>query len=443
MNQRQYLIKGTLFLTLAGLLTRIGGFFYKIFLSRTIGAKEIGLYQLTVPVLSLCMAVACGGIQTAISRFTAEYHAQKDSSAAKKILKCSLLFSGGLSVLCAVSIHQNASWIAANYLLEPSCEILLQIIACSLPFAVTHACISGYFIGIKNISVSAVSQLIEQLLRMGTAFLFYGLFQNTNRTMDARVMALGQVAGELSSALYCIYYLCYAKKHTDFSASTATSLTGCGALKKVLSVSFPLGLNRILMCVLQSMEAALLPQKLQHFGMTSHSALASYGTLTGMALPLILFPTALTSAISTLLLPTVSEAQALHQDDKISITVKTSIITSFSMGFCFLLAFLLYGTFIGTVLFESTEAGIYIQSLAWICPFLYLNTTLISVLHGIGKTSAVFVWNLLAFGIRLAAVIWAVPHLGIQGYLLGTIGSQFFLSCCICFSLRQYLFSKV
>ena len=139
MNQRQYLIKGTFLLTAAGLLTRIAGFFYKIFLSRTIGAKEIGLFQLTLPVFSLCMAIACGGIQTAISRFTAQYHAKKENSAARRILLCGLLLAAGLAALCALLLSVYSHWIAENYLLEPSCQILLQIIACSLPFAVIHS----------------------------------------------------------------------------------------------------------------------------------------------------------------------------------------------------------------------------------------------------------------------------------------------------------------
>ena len=60
-----YLIKGTFWLTAAGLITRTAGFFYKIFLSRIIGAEEIGLFQLCMPLYTFCLAAASGGIQTA------------------------------------------------------------------------------------------------------------------------------------------------------------------------------------------------------------------------------------------------------------------------------------------------------------------------------------------------------------------------------------------
>lgn len=431
MNQRHYLLKGTFLLTGTGFLTRIAGFFYKIFLSRTIGAKEIGLFQLTMPVYAFGMAVCIGGIQTAISRFTAEYHARNNRTSVRRILACSLILSVSLAILCAAVLFTFASQIAEKFLLEPSCAPLLQIIAFSLPFCAVHSCISGYFIGCKNVTVPAFSQMVEQMIRIASAFLFYSLFQKNGRAMDAAVMALGQIAGEIASALYCIYCLVYSKQPVLHSAKKR--LAGIQMLteyRRLLSVSAPLGLNRMLMCVLQGIEAALLPQQLQRFGLQSHDALSVYGILTGMTLPLILFPTAVTGAIGTLLLPAVSEARALNEDKKINATVNASFQASIVLGAFFLTGFLLFGRDAGTFLFHNSLSGEYLQKLALICPFLYLNTTLASILHGLGKTTAVFVLNISGFAIRLAAVVFSVPGSGIDGYLAGTIMSQVFVASC-------------
>ena len=59
---RSSLIRGTLILTLAGTLSRFIGFFYKIFLSRTIGAEALGIYQLIFPLFAFCLALSCGGL---------------------------------------------------------------------------------------------------------------------------------------------------------------------------------------------------------------------------------------------------------------------------------------------------------------------------------------------------------------------------------------------
>ena len=68
-------IKGTLILTLTGLVSRLMGFFYRIFLSHTIGAQGVGIYQLTLPVHAIVLAACCMGIQAAISRLCASFTA--------------------------------------------------------------------------------------------------------------------------------------------------------------------------------------------------------------------------------------------------------------------------------------------------------------------------------------------------------------------------------
>ena len=86
-------LKGTLILTVTGFIARIAGFFYRIFLSRTIGAQGMGLYQLILPLQALMLSLTCAGIQSSLSRLIAAYTAKGQKKKAQK-----LLFSG---TLCA------------------------------------------------------------------------------------------------------------------------------------------------------------------------------------------------------------------------------------------------------------------------------------------------------------------------------------------------------
>lgn len=79
MDNKRLLLKGTIILTLAGFITKMIGFIYRIFLSQAIGAQGMGIYQLIFPINTLCFALSVGGIQTAISRFTAARAAKKTS----------------------------------------------------------------------------------------------------------------------------------------------------------------------------------------------------------------------------------------------------------------------------------------------------------------------------------------------------------------------------
>ena len=133
MNDRHLLLKGTLLLTLSGFLTKILGFIYRIFLSQVIGAQGMGIYQLIFPIHTLCFALSVGGIQTAISRFTAARAALKDEQGARDIFLLSTFLSVLIALLSSFFLYRHASWFAVHILLEESCTPLLKIMALSIP----------------------------------------------------------------------------------------------------------------------------------------------------------------------------------------------------------------------------------------------------------------------------------------------------------------------
>ena len=102
------LFRGAAVLTAAGLITRIMGFFFRIFLSHAFGEENVGLYQLIFPVYALCLSVSTFGIQTAVSHMVAEkmssvvtYSAASSSS---PHIDCLLYTSPALS---APEIHRS------------------------------------------------------------------------------------------------------------------------------------------------------------------------------------------------------------------------------------------------------------------------------------------------------------------------------------------------
>ena len=86
MELQNPLIKGTFILTVTGLLTRFMGFFYRIFLSHTFGAVQVGLYQLIFPIYALGYSATCAGIQTILSRSVASRLVQGRKKEARQLL---------------------------------------------------------------------------------------------------------------------------------------------------------------------------------------------------------------------------------------------------------------------------------------------------------------------------------------------------------------------
>lgn len=430
MNVKNNFIRGTLLLTFAGLISRFMGFFYRIFLANTIGAEGMGIYQLIFPIYSICFSLCASGIETAVSKLTSA----KKPSEAYSVLKAAVLITFVLSISCSLFIYNYAQPVAVFFLKEPRCTELLKILAVTIPFGTLQSCICGYYFGIHQAGIPAAAQLIEQTSRIGCVFLVYHIYITENIPPSPAVAVIGLVFGEICTFLFTITCFSF-YSHQKQQFPSAGYLT---CIREILSLSAPLTASRICINLLTSLEAALIPNALKAYGMDSATALSVYGILNGMALPFILFPNALTGSLSMMLLPAVSESQAAGQLTRLKQTIQKTFSFCLLLGFICLLFFLLFGDFLGTFVYSSHLAGNFLTILAWICPFLYLNTPLNSVLNGLGMTAITFFNGIFSLFIRIGFLFFFVPKLGIHGYLLGLLTSQFFITCSGCLFIFRF-----
>ena len=147
---KQIFFKGTFILTCAGLMSRVIGFFYRIFLSHTIGAQGLGLYQLIMPLQNLVLAFTVSGIQTSLSRLIASRLALKKEPDARKIFCTGTFMSFSLSSFAAWILYFNASFFAVQILKEPLTESLIKIFSFQFPLIALHSCINSYYFAEKK-----------------------------------------------------------------------------------------------------------------------------------------------------------------------------------------------------------------------------------------------------------------------------------------------------
>ena len=425
-KQKHPLIAGTLILTLTGLASRFIGFFYKIFLSRTIGAEGIGIYQMIFPIYGVCYAFTTAGVEIAISRFVSGEMARGKKERARSILWIGLAMSLSLSFLTVFLVYANADLLAIHILHEPRCAILLRIMSITVPFGACHSCISGYYYGLQKTAVPACAQLFEQLVRVAAVCIIYQVSLEEGRTLTPAAAVIGLVLGEFASMLFGLFAVSseslrgHAKKTPDFPVRSFA--------RRMFLEAAPVSANRVCMNLLGSAEAVLLPLTLQQYGLNTERALSVYGTLTGMAMAFIQFPSVLTNAVSVMLLSSVSESQAAGNQNQIARTIRKTISFCLPLGIACTVFFLFSGKYLGLFFFKSEMAGDFIITLAWICPFLYLNSTLHSILNGLGKTASGFINNLIGIMIRIFFILSCVPRFGIQGYLWGILANQLFVA---------------
>ncbi|MDO5345937.1 MAG: polysaccharide biosynthesis protein [Lachnospiraceae bacterium] len=423
------LIRNTFILTSAGLMNKIIGFFYKIFLISLIGAEGIGVYQMVFPIYILCVSLASSGIQTAISHYTAEKRSTEGIKQAASLFRTGLMLAVSASLILSLALYGLAEPVALHILGEERCLPLLRMMALAIPFETIHNCTSAWFLGQNRSGFPALSQLLEQIVRVLSVYLLYQILCQKQTAVSPLLAAEGLLAAEFVVALFSLTALAFQNGPVRKLPSPVKHLSRTAAsfrqsASQILAMALPITGNRLMLNLLQSAEAAMIPLRLEQYYGSSAKALSTYGIFTGMVMPLIMFPCAVTGSFSMALLPSVSEAHALKNNKKIAGTIQSTLMFCLFLGIICTAAFLQFGPAMGNLLYHEQQVGAYLLTLAWICPFLYLTTTLSSILHGLEKTMNVFLHNLIGLLIRLFFIYFCVPRFGIQGCLWGMLASQ-------------------
>ena len=432
---RHSIIYGTIILTFVGFLCRGIGFFYRMFISRTFGEEGMGIYQLTAPVMSIAFSLCCAGFQTSLSRYVA---ANKDEKTSLRFLLSGIIITTALSSLFSLGIYFSSDFLAESVLLESRTAPLLRLLAFAFPFSAIHCCINGYFYGKKKAEIPALLQLLEQLTRVGSVFLLCYIYEKNNYQISLALTAAGSAIAEFVSTLVslCFIFPKITLWQTNLPKEKYFSLYSAGC--SLLTMAIPLSATRVIVNLLQNIENIYIPEMLRNYGYSTKESLSLFGVLTGMTLTVILLPSALVNSVSVLLLPRISEAQADRRNHDISLVIRRSLYFCCILGAFCTTAFLLFGRWAGEFLFHSKTAGEYIVNLSFICPFLYITSSLGSILHGLGKTYTTLFINAGSLLLRIASVFFLIPKMGIPGYILGLLVGQLFSAVGCIISLRKY-----
>ena len=456
------LLKGTLLLTITGFVTRILGFFYRIYLADMLGAHYLGIYQLIFPVYAICFTIYGAGIQTALSQVIASERKRGDGCGVMKIFGTGTAIAMTLAVGLQLLLWWRADWIALHFVMEPALTPYLKIMAVFFPFCCLGACINGYYYGIQDAKIPAITQVIEQIFRILFVFgMTFFMMPDATVEQNCRIAIWGLAAGEISSCLYNVWKLwnhcrkgegggCGRRKvrnggvsgQTDTNAAYSLRLRKncCNAgIRSLIWLASTLTLTRLFITFLNSVETVLLPAMLKRYGCSSEEALSIYGVLTGMTFSFLLFPSTITNSLAVLLVPSVAEADAAGDMRMIRKSISLSIRYCLLLGIFCTGFFMIFGNELGIVVFHNEMAGDFLVTLSWLCPFLYLGTALTSIINGMKKTHISFVITAVSLGVRILFLLWAVPVYGMRLYLIGLLVSQLLQVLLELLYLRPYL----
>ncbi|MCY0897730.1 MAG: polysaccharide biosynthesis protein [Firmicutes bacterium] len=398
---------GTLTLTSAALISRGLGLIYRILLARFLGSEGLGLFQMVFPFYVTLVTLAVAGTPVAVSQMLAEGKAP-----ARRLLRVATLIvltiTLPLMVLTVVGARPLAHVLYHDRTLAP----LLWALAPALLAVAFSSVLRGYFIGRQEMEYPAMAQVAEQLVRVAILFTLLNLAGRLMFANPPLVAVLLIPVGEGVSL--GILYVGYRRARLSDSAQ---GRGGSALVPAILRLSIPVTLSRLLGSLIGVVEAALIPLRLELSGMSRAAAVSYFGQLTGMALPLILFPTALTVSLSTNLIPVIAEATSHAQHDKARRDIVDSVRATALLTVPVTFVLLTLGLPLDDLFFHAHIPATVFIPLVIGGFFLYFDIAFAGILRGLGRTDLPL-WNDLLASLVEIALIWGLasrPGRGPEG----------------------------
>ncbi len=407
-------IKNAAILTVSSLILRFAGIVFKVWLAAKIGSEGIGLYQLVFSVYMFAATFATSGICTAVTRLVSEELVIGDKTGVKRIIKRCVELSCVIAIITIAVLYFGAEFISINILHEARATLSLKILAFSLPFMGICSCIKGYFMARRKASPSSSSQLLEQVVRIVIIMLIIGKYDNLKLEYACAAVFLGDTLAEAASCFYV--YIRYRLDFKKLKITTPVTRAPYKLLPAISHIALPITTGRYLNSLLRMIENILVPLCLTNSAMGGNG-ISLFGMIKGMALPILFFPSTLLGALSTLLLPEISEAairgrKAVVQSIAYRIIKITSIIS-----IIFSALFLVSGRQLGMLIYKSADVGFLLCALSPIIPFMYLDAICDGILKGLDQQKFTFRTSVGDSAIRIILILLFLNRWGIYGFI--------------------------
>ena len=410
------LFKNTAILSATSLLLKTVGILFRIYLSARIGAEGMGLYQLIFSVYVLGSTFAASGISTAVTRLATDELVVGTPASVRRVLRraiaLTLLIAGASTALFFV----GAPLIGSAFLRDTRAVAALRVLAFGFPFMGVSSCIRGYFIARRNIGSSAVSQLIEQGSRIALIVILLGRSASDLGDACAAVM-LGDVASEALGCAWLVLSYLHDRKRVCCAGDEFSLPPQGRILKRLLAIAAPITAGRYLNTILRTVENFLVPQKLARYADSQSAGLSQFGTLKGMVMPLLFFPSSFLAAFSTLLIPEIAEARTRRQDRQVQRTVSHTLHITLTASVLVGGLFWQFATPLGDTLYGSREVGFLLRVLAPLVPVMYMESVADGILKGLNEQVRSLWYSLADSALRIGLILWLVPRYGMAGFL--------------------------
>ncbi|MBO5295403.1 MAG: polysaccharide biosynthesis C-terminal domain-containing protein [Clostridia bacterium] len=422
-KQAKRIFWNAMLLTAATLLVRTVGVWFQVYISNRAGAEAMGLFSLMGGVYGFALTLATSGIHLGVTHVVVDAMGRHEPWRIAPAMRRAVLYAILFGVTSSFLLIRFAPLIGSAWIKDVRTVSSLRLFGITLPLISISSALGGYFTAVRRAYKNATVQVAEQAVKIGATMYLLAATQSGDVEKTCCALVLGGVVAELLSFLLSLLlYLIDRAGHFPHQ----NQQRGRGDGKRLIKIALPVALTAYVRSGLVTLEHILIPEGLRNSGSSHGAALIAYGSIQGMALPIILYPAALISSFSSLLIPELAEGRVQNSSRRINYMISRVwwLSLAFSIGVAGIL--ICFSAEIGDALYPNTDAGRYIRMLAPLIPIMYVDTATDAMMKGLGEQ--VFSMNVNVIDALISVVlVWIlIPRYGILGYLVTIYFSELF-----------------
>ena len=355
------------------------------------------------------------GLPLIVSRSVAYNKSINNNKAAFSYVSAGLIITVGISVAVSalLIIFPNILNFASNQ--GKTTSIILYALPGLIASAI-YCVLRSALWGDKHFFAISFTEFFEQVVRIIFCFLLFSSTILPSLSYGEKATLSLSIACICSTILVVIIYFSLKQK-------LANPLK---TFKPLLKSATPITLLRTISSLVTSLISIIIPIRLTLYGYSSSQAMAEFGLIMGMAFPLIMIPGTLISSVAVTLIPEIS-GKTDNIDDKtkhcdllgLKNNINLGISISVIISLLFVPAFMVLGTPICKILFNSVDAGKYVSLASIIIPIMGLNQITGSILNSIGLEIKSLINYVLGAAALFICIFFLPKYLGTKALILG------------------------
>lgn len=413
---KQSFMRGAAVLTSASLITRFLDMIIQIVVARELGAAAFGLFRTVNPIFYLLLTISTLALPPALSKVIAENMAIGNVAKVRRALQVSNTVVVILSVIVCLGAIAFIP-LLSNQWLDPRATLPFLGALLRIPVVGLYSVLSGYYLGVQNQTPPAIAWILETVVRTAVTVPLILHMNHFGIAYGALGVMVGTGIGELAGYLYMLYSF-RKEEQSTLSPQGQRDIQSKvkGTIRDLAEVALPTTVRNIVSIIVFAIEPIVVYVAFEHAGFAKEQATILYGSF-GMAIQLLFIPTVLSSSLSSVILPAVSEAAAVRNTRLISRRLNQVIQLTVAIALPATVFLMLSGHDLATTLYRDPLAGALLAYLAPMCVFAYVEEPLFAVLQGLNKATLSVLISLGSSAVRIVAIYYFVGglHDGIYG----------------------------